>query len=173
MKLWVGLFCSISMILLPMFIVEIADGPANKNSPAGKRLIVREVCKISDKENYRRNGSLTFDGKELIVVEPHKKISLYKVDDLSERVVSSNPMIVNAWSDSATGGVFVIMDSEKNGSKDDGKRRLTFSDLLYFDNTKSLLNWQPKWKKNESRAIRQKSKKNLRFSGSAVLNCTS
>ncbi len=130
-----------------MCIVAVADGPANKNAPAGKQLVVREVCRISEKEYQRRNGSLTFDGRELIVVEPHKKLSLYKVSDLSERIISTNPLIVNAWSDSVTSGIFVTMESERNGSKEEGKRSQTFSDLLYFDNTKSLLDWIPKWTK--------------------------
>ncbi len=156
MKLWVGLLCSIAIILFPMCVVTFADGPPSKNAPVGKRLIVREVCRISDKEQYRRNGSLTFDGKELIVVEPHKKLSLYKVNDLSECVVASNPMILNAWSDSATGGIFVLMDSDKTGSKDEGKRRLTFSDLLYFVDINSMLDWNPKWTKK--RIVRDSSK---------------
>lgn len=123
---------------------SIADGPLDGE----KQLVVREVCKFTDREGHcYSNGSLTYDGKGLIVVQPHKKLSLYRVENLTERVISENPSIVNARSDAATGGIFVTMDSEKIGSKDEGKRTLKFFDLLYFANTNELLNWKPKWTK--------------------------
>jgi len=54
----------------------IADGPGNKD------YIIREVCTLGAapalSETFQINGSLTFDGKELIIVDPYKKLSLYK-----------------------------------------------------------------------------------------------
>jgi hypothetical protein len=108
---------------------------------------VREVCKINDAVRYLRNGTLTFDGKELIVVEPYKKLSLYNVTDLTERIISVNPLIATAWSDSATGAIFVKMFSEKNGVREESKGNLKYFDLLHFANTNDLLNWKPTWTK--------------------------
>ena len=141
------LLCSVLLTSCSVYSVSGEDGPSDKNVPAGKQLIVREVCKINDSVRYLRNGSLTFDGKELIVVEPFKKLSLYNVTDLTERIISVNPLIAHAWSDSATGGVFVKMFSETDGVNEKSKGSLKYFDLCHFGNTNDLVNWQPTWTK--------------------------
>ena len=125
---------------------SVADGPFN----GSKQLIVREVCTFSDNERYRQNGSLTFDGKDLIIVIPGKKLSLFSVKDLTERVVSENPMIAHAWSDAATGCVFVVMKSEKIGSKDEGKRHLEFLDLLLLQQHKRFVELETQMDEEEA-----------------------
>ena len=120
----------------------IADGPGNKD------YIVREVCTLGAAPTFSetwQNGSLTFDGKELIIVDPYKKLSLYNVKDLSERIVSLNPLLITAWSDSVTGGIFVRINAEDNENEVGRKGRPRFFDLVYFENTNSLVNWKPKW----------------------------
>lgn len=138
---------------------SVADGPLD----GARKLIVREFCAFSGREQYRQNGSLSFDGKDLIVVVPGKKLSLFDVKDLKERVISENPLIDNAWSDSATGCVFVVMKSEKIGSKDEGKRHLEFFDLLCFDNTNDLVNWKPNWARKRLPRNKEKEGKDLQI----------
>ena len=139
--------CTALLAFSSVSSISTADGPLNKKPPPSKQLIVREVCKFNDAVRYLRNGTLTFDGKELIVVEPYKKLSLYNVTDLTERIISVNPLIATAWSDSVTGAIFVKMFSEKNGVREESKGSLKYFDLLHFANTNDLLNWKPTWTK--------------------------
>lgn len=140
-------FCKLPVLWCMTEAAAFADGPAIKNAPPPKKLVVRKVCTVSDREHRSRNGLLTFDGSELIVTEPHKKLSLFSVNDLQERIVSTNPLIVHAWSDSATGGIFVEMDSQKEAENGAQKPSLKYFDLLYFANRDNLVNWKPKWVK--------------------------
>ena len=120
----------------------IADGPGNKDC------IIREVCTLGAAPTLSetlQNGSLTFDGKELIIVDPYKKLSLYNVKDLSERIVSLNPLLIAAWSDSVTGGIFVRMNAKDNEIEVGRKGKPRFFDLVYFENINALENWKPKW----------------------------
>ena len=121
----------------------IADGPGNKD------YVIREVCTLGAAPTLSetlQNGSLTFEGKELIIVDPYKKLSLYNVKDLSERIVSLNPLLITAWSDSVTGGIFVRMNAQGNDEIEVGRKgRPRFFDLVYFENTNALVNWKPKW----------------------------
>ena len=111
-----------------------------------KGYVIREVCSIgvpsSTVSAEWQNGSLTFDGEQLIVVDPYKKLSLYSVKDLSERIVYSSPLLLAAWSDSVTGGVFVRM---KENATIGRKGPVKAYDLLYFEDTDRLVNWTPKW----------------------------
>lgn len=132
------------------FGVSIAEAQVKQKLPAGKQLVVREVCQVDAPLEYMRNGMLSFDGKELIVVAPNKKLSLYNVKDLKERVVLASPLIVNAWSDSAMGGIFVMLVSENHAAeqaKKLGKRDQPFYDLLHFENETALADGKAKWKK--------------------------
>ena len=120
----------------------IADGPGNKD------YVIREVCTLGAAPTLSetlQNGSLTFEGKELIIVDPYKKLSLYNVKDLSERIVSLNPLLITAWSDSVTGGIFVRMNAKDNEIEVGRKGKPRFFDVVYFENTNALVNWKPKW----------------------------
>jgi len=122
----------------------VADGPGNKN------YVVREVCRVGVPPNSSnktwQNGSLTFDGKELIVVDPYKKLSLYNVKDLTERIVSENPLLVTAWSDPATGGIFVKMDEEGDRNNvTPRKNTIKIFDLIYFENANAFTHWKPRF----------------------------
>lgn len=154
-------FCNLPVLWYATEAAAFADGPAINNAPPLKKLVVREVCRISDSQQKSHNGTLTFDGSELIVAEPHKKLSLFSVRDLQVRIVSVNPLIVHAWSDAATGGIFVLMDSEKEGNNGASKPSLKFLDLLYFDNRENLVNWKPKWVKKRLEHDNQKDWKEL------------
>ena len=134
--------------VLQFFFVGVIYRSAIGDGPGNKDCIIREVCTLGAAPTLSatwQNGSLTFDGKELIVVDPYKKLSLYNVKDLSERIVSLNPLLITAWSDSVTGGIFVRMNAEGNENEVGRKGKPRFFDLVYFENTNDLVNWKPKW----------------------------
>ena len=111
--------------------------------------MVREVCTVgapaSTVSKTLQNGSLTFDGKELIVVDPFRKLSLYRVDDLSECVIAENPLLLTAWSDSVTGGIFVRMKTEENKNSLQRNGPSKTYDLVYFASTEKLKSWDSNW----------------------------
>ena len=134
--------------VLQFFFVGVIYRSAIADGLGNKECIIREVCTLGATPPFSetwQNGSLTFDGKELIVVDPYKKMSLYNVKDLSERIVSLNPLLITAWSDPVTGGIFVRMNSEGNENEVGRKGKPRFFDLVYFENTNDLVNWKPKW----------------------------
>ena len=91
------------------------------------------------------NGTMTFDGREILVSRWREKLSLFAVEDLSERVVSTDPRFLVAWSDSHTGGIFVLMSDNASTTHSFPYTSDWPCDLLYFKDRESLIAWKPEW----------------------------
>lgn len=95
------------------------------------------------------SGSLSYDGTQIIVGDWRKKLSLFKVDDLTERVITEDPRFLAAWSDSQTGGLFLLMMEKELEISEPEFRMGALCDLLYFSDIESLIKWRPAWIRNK------------------------
>ena len=129
--------------------------------PEKKKLVVREVCNVGVHSTTAldrdQNGFLTHDGKELLVVDPFKKLSLYKSKDLTEQIVKVSPFLISAYSEPITGGVFVQLSSEMKDVEKFRKDKEKTLDLVYFENTDCLVSWNPTWTRKVAFPTLQKS----------------
>lgn len=134
----------ISCLFLAQTRSGIAQDQANVWSIGNAKWKIRTVatCLNPSLPFDAVNGTLTYDGTELLVLDQGKKLSLYEVSDLTESVVSTDPKIYSAWTDSQTGGVLV-----RSSMSDtiDFHRKIPCA-LIYFENPQRLREWTPTWR---------------------------
>lgn len=132
-----------SWLILAQIGPGISQEPDKVWSIGNARWKIRTVttCLNSSVPLNALNATLTYDGTELLVLNTGKKLSLYGVRDLTEFVVSSDPKIYSAWTDSQTGGV--IVRSSMRDAKDFDRKMPC--DFLFFETPQKLREWIPAW----------------------------